>query len=72
MLIYILTIFISCILEISTYHCCRVFPLALHHCLLIRILKMNTWVIFKLFYLTFEFDLEWELDLCQAAVIRRR
>ena len=33
---------------------------------------MNTWVIFKLFYLTFEFDLEWELDLCQAAVIRRR
>ena len=72
MLIYILTIFISCILEISTYHCCSVFPLALHHCLLICILKMNTWVIFKLFYLTFEFDLEWELDLCQAAVIRRR
>ena len=42
----------------------RVFPLALYHCLLICILKMNTWVIFNLFYFTFEFDLEWELDLC--------
>ena len=72
MLIYILTILISCILEIFTYHCCRVFPLALHHRLLIHILKMNTWVIFNLFYFTFEFDLEWELELCQAALIRRR
>ena len=38
----------------------------------ICLLKMNTWVIFNLFYLTCESDLEWELDLCQAAVIRRR
>lgn len=45
-------------------------PLALYHYLLIHILKMNTWVIFNLFYLTFEFDLEWELDLCQTALIR--
>ena len=47
-------------------------PLALYHYLLIHILKMNIWVIFNLFYLTFEFDLEWELDLCQTALIRRR
>ena len=47
-------------------------PLALHHRLLIHILKTNTWLIFNLFCLIFEFDLEWELDLCQTALIRRR
>ena len=47
-------------------------PLSLHHRLLIHILKMNTWVIFSLFCLRFEFDLEWELGLHQAALIRRR
>ena len=47
-------------------------PLALHHRLLIHTLKTNTWLIFNLFCLIFEFDLEWELDLCQTALIRRR
>ena len=47
-------------------------PLALHHRLLIHTLKMNTWLIFNLFCLIFEFDLEWELGLHQAALIRRR